>query len=320
MQKLLVGAVVATLAIVALPQLLMAQQDGKWPDASRPDAPATRPAPPKFEKGPAAKHDGKHDGYHHQHAMLDGVKPGDQKAHGFAKAIFDRLDTNHDGVLSFEEFSAGLRQLRHAFAAPAHAQVAQKADGKQGPQFAGHHPQGPGFAAGHPWQPQGPGPDFAQGRAWRPEGHVIIETQTWRREVREYGDSRPWQPEARQFAQERPLPPRHVLASMTAPRPDFGQAVPHPDFKKPECQKPCCQKPVCPKAACPKECKKPECTKPVAKAADHKAAAKDHAAKKAAVASLETRVASLEKQQAEILSLLHKLVRSSSNDTPKSRR
>ena len=88
----------AALAIVASPTCLSAEE-GKRPDPQR--------EPPKADRSKAS----------------DGAKARAK----IARRIFDRLDKNQDGALSFDEFSDGLRRLHQAMRNRAlkHRQAAQ---------------------------------------------------------------------------------------------------------------------------------------------------------------------------------------------------
>ncbi len=125
-----------------------------------------------------------------------------------AKAIFDRLDTDKDGKLSFAEFSVGLRHLRQAMTARVNTWQSPKRPGA-GKQFATKHSaKKPGpqkFAQGHQGFDgkkfaQGPkdhgGEQFAKGYH-RPDGKDFGK-QEWRRPGGQFAKC-PWCEHCKQF-------------------------------------------------------------------------------------------------------------------------
>lgn len=146
MQRIMIGLLTAV-AVVVLPSYLAAEE-GKQPRRPRPDVHRKGPNPemmfkrldanrdkvitadelpadmPERFKKMLIRADGNKDGeltlgelrkmFKHRR---DGHKAGGAKPpKKTAKAIFIRLDKDEDGKLSFEEFSVGLRHLRHIMA------------------------------------------------------------------------------------------------------------------------------------------------------------------------------------------------------------
>ncbi len=356
MRKVIVSFL-AALAVVVLPQLLTAQDSGR-PDRPRPDAKADRSAPKKaFPARPDGKFDAGKFAGRHEHANL-GNQDG-AKSDGFGRAIFDRLDTNHDGVLSFQEFVVGMRQLHNSFAAQWQNETANRPSGDRYQQFAGKHfdggkrhggwdvaqghgmhhkhrgyGQGHGMHHKHHGHGQGHGMHHkhhgcGQGQPWRHEGHEFAESHSWRNDYREYGESRPWQRDGHEFGEGHHARPADRATASVSPRHGFDKAAVRPDFKKPECKKPeakCCKQADI-KTPAAKGCKQADSKKPEAKGyklADGKKPEykKPLVSSSVGVAvtapaggrSLEARVASLEKQQAEILGLLRSIVKSEHGD------
>ncbi|MCD4726978.1 MAG: EF-hand domain-containing protein [Pirellulales bacterium] len=149
MQRIMIGLLTAV-AVVVLPSYLAAEE-GKQPRRPHPDAHRKGPNPemmfkrldanrdkvivadelpadmPERFRDMLIRADGNKDGeltlgelrkmFKHR---LDGHKAGGAKPpKQTAKTIFIRLDKDKDGKLSFEEFSVGLRHLRHIIAARA---------------------------------------------------------------------------------------------------------------------------------------------------------------------------------------------------------
>ena len=296
MRKVFVS-LLAAVAVVVLPQLLTAQ-DGGRPNWHRPDAKADGSAPRKtFPARPDGKFEGRH-----EHVKPDGVKSDGPKAYGFARAIFDRLDTNHDGVLSFQEFVAGLRHLCNAVAMRLPNQMFGRQGGMPfqhlaGMPFGGMGHAGAGFAAAQPWHTEVR--EFKETQTWHFGNRDVVETKSWRRETTERAESRPWQHDGPGFGDGHHARLTDGVKASTFPRHDFGKLAVRSDAKKPECKKPECKKP---------EAKKPETKKPEFKVS--LVVAKAPAGKQ----SVEARLASLEQQQAEILSLLRTVVKSLPKD------
>ena len=102
MHRVFLGLLTA-LAVVALSHYAAAQ-DGKRPK----DGPPPRPHAQSFDH-----HKGGMDGHRMQ---MPPKADGPRVVTIDARAIFNRLDKNHDGKLSFEEFAAGLHELHLLFA------------------------------------------------------------------------------------------------------------------------------------------------------------------------------------------------------------
>ncbi|MCE5268088.1 MAG: hypothetical protein LLG00_09405 [Planctomycetaceae bacterium] len=95
-------------SVMALPQCLAAA-DGKQPERPRPEMKRQQPAPRPRGADLERRGDAK------------GKCPGHQTQTPDAKAMFNRLDTNKDGALSFDEFSEGVRRLHRKIAMQARA-------------------------------------------------------------------------------------------------------------------------------------------------------------------------------------------------------